>query len=200
VAISLVACSGGSGREFARYYDPQGYFAASLPAANDLAIMPAQAAASGPSILSGVVATPPQPSPSPEGGGPLLGVGTTETPDQTIYRAIVVTTDTFETLDDMALFFLTGDPVVDVTLDEPVRIDGHEARLIVADVSQEGTTTASLAAAVTLGRGRTGYVVVAVFPPGSWENERDDFLRVLESFRTTLPPGIEQFPMTQPVA
>jgi hypothetical protein len=197
LAFLLAACSGEPGREFARYYDPEGYFVTSLPAANDLAVMPAQDAPEGPSILSGVIATPPQPSPSPAGGG-LVDVGATQDLDQTTYRAIVVTTDSFQTLDDMALFFLTADPIVDVTLDEPLRIDGHEARLIVADVTQEGTTTASVAAAVTLGGGETGFLVIAVFPPGGWEGERGDFLRVLESFRTTLPPGMEQFPMAQP--
>jgi hypothetical protein len=65
-------------------------------------------------------------------------------------------------------------------------------------VTQEGTTTASVAAAVTLGPAGTGFLVIAVFPPGGWDDERGDFLRVLESFRTTLPPGIEQFPMAQP--
>jgi hypothetical protein len=199
LAIPLAACSGESGREFARYYDPEGYFATNLPAANDLAVMPAQAAPEGPSILSGVVATPPQPSPSPAGGG-LVDIGATQDLDQTTYRAIVVTTDSFQTLDDMALFFLTADPIVDVTLDEPLRIDGHEARLIVADVTQDGATTASVAAAITLGPSETGFLVIAVFPPGGWESERGDFLRVLESFRTTLPPGMEQFPMAQPVA
>jgi hypothetical protein len=199
LTIVLASCSGESGREFARYYDPEGYFVTSLPAANDLAVMPAQTAPEGPSILSGVVATPPQPSPSPAGGG-LVDVGATQDLDQTTYRAVVVTTDSFQTLDDMALFFLTADPVVDVTLDEPLRIDGHEARLIVADVTQEEATTASIAAAVTLGQSQTGFLVIAVFPPGGWENERGDFFRVLESFRTTLPPGMERFPMAQPVA
>jgi hypothetical protein len=197
LAILLAACSGESGREFASYYDPEGYFATSLPAANDLAVMPAQAAPEGPSILSGVVATPPQPSPSPAGGG-LADISATQDLDQTTYRAIVVTTDSFGSLDEMVLYFLTADPIVDVTLDEPLRIDGHEARLIVADVTQEGTTTASVAAAVTLGPAGTGFLVIAVFPPGGWDDERGDFLRVLESFRTTLPPGIEQFPMAQP--
>jgi hypothetical protein len=200
LALALAACSSGSGREFARYYDPSGYFVTNLPAANDLSVMPAQSVPSGPSVLSGVVATPPQPSPSPAGGSPLPDIAATEAPDQTIYRAIVVTTDTFETLDEMALFFLTADPVIDVTLDDAVRIDGHEARLIVADVNQEGTVTASLAVAITLGRGRTGFLVMAVFPPGQWEEERGDFFRVLESFRTEMPPGMETFPVSQPAA
>jgi hypothetical protein len=200
LAITLPACSGQSGRELSRYYDPEGYFVTSLPAANDLAVMPAQPAPTGPSILSGVVATPPQPSPSPAGNATAFDTSATEPADQTTYRAIVVTTQSFQTLDDMALFFLTGDPIIDVTMDEPIRVDGHEARLIVADVTQGGTTTASLAAAITLGGGDRGFLVVAVFPPGGWDGERGDFLRVLESFSTDLPPGMGRFPMTPPVA
>jgi hypothetical protein len=196
LGLALVACSGASGRDFARYYDyPQGNFVVSLPEANDVAVTQPQAVPGGPSILSGVVATPPEPSPSPQTGFGGQLAAQTETPDQTIYQALAVTSDGFATLDEMVLFFLTGDPSMDVVVDEEVRLDGHRARLLVADVNQGGTVTASIAAAFTLGRDGTGFLVAAVFPPETWDSERGDFLRVLESFRTRVPPGMGAFPV-----
>jgi hypothetical protein len=196
--LALVACAQDRGREFAKYYDPQGMFVANLPAANDLAVTPAQASVDGPELLSGVVATPPQPSPSAAAGvGGGLGLATTtEQPDQTIYRVLVVSTDTFADLDEMVLYFLTRDPIIDVRVDEPVRVDGVEGRLVVSDVNQEGTITASLAVVLTLGREGTGFLLVATFPPDQWDSERGDFYRVLESFRSTVPPGLTAFPVT----
>jgi len=202
LALTLVACSGQSGRQFARYYDPQGLFVTNLPAANELVVTQPQPLQDRSSILTGVVSSPPAPSPAPQTGfggglgGGLGGGATAEPPDQTTYQALVVTTDGFEDLDQMGLFFLTADPVIDVQIDEPVRIDGHVGRLLVADVTQEGTATASIAAAFTLGRDDTGFLVAAVFPPGEWEAERADFFRVLESFRTTVPPGLGTFPIS----
>lgn len=197
LAVVLVACSGGSGREFARYYDPQGLFATNLPAANDITVTPPQSGGEGPGLLTGVVASPPQPSPATQSAPTgAFNIAPSEPADQTIYQAFAFTTDDFDDLDQMGLYFLTGDPAIDVHLDEPVRIDGTPGRLLVADVGQDGQTTASLAAAFTLGSGGTGYLVAAIFPPGGWDAERDDFFRVLESFRAGVPPGLGTFPVT----
>lgn len=195
LTLALVACSEDSGREFARYYDPQGFFTTNLPAINDIMVIPPQAAGEGPAMLTGVISSPPAPSPAPQSGLGAFDFSQTEPPDQTIYQARAVTTGGFEDLDQMGLFFLTGDPAIDLELDEAVRIDGHEGRLIVADVVQNDQTTASLAAAFTLGSGGTGYLIAAVFPPGEWDAEREDFLSVLESFRTDVQPGLESFPV-----
>ena len=45
------------------------------------------------------------------------------------------------------------------------------------------------------GDGATGYLIVAIFPPGGWDDERDDFERIVRSFRTDVPPGLETFPV-----
>lgn len=195
LAIALAACSGDAGREFARYYDPRGFFVTSLPAANDITVTPPQSEGDGPGLLTGVVASPPQPSPQPQAATSSF-LAPTEPTDQTIYEAFAVTTSGFDDLEQMGLYFLTGDPAIDVQLDESVRIDGRQGRLLVADVTQDGQTTASLAAAFTLGLGGTGFLVAAIFPPGGWDEERDDFLRVLESFRADVPPGLDTFPVT----
>jgi hypothetical protein len=195
LTLALVACSGDSGREFARYYDPLGFFTTNLPAVNDIMVIPPQAAGEGPGLLTGVISSPPAPSPAPQAGLGAFDFSQTEPPDQTIYQARAVTTGGFDDLDQMGLFFLTGDPAIDLELDEAIRIDGHEGRLVVADVVQNDQTTASLAAAFTLGTDGTGFLVAAVFPPGEWDAEREDFLRVLESFRTEVQPGLDSFPV-----
>ncbi|HSJ51099.1 MAG TPA: hypothetical protein VLA90_07430 [Actinomycetota bacterium] len=192
------ACGGGDGRELARYYDPGGYFITSLPAANELVVTPPQPALDGPGLLTGVVARPPQPSPAPQQGFGMRGMAfsQTEVPDQTVYQAFAITTDGFEDLGDMGLFLLTADPSTDVQVDDEIRIDGLEARLVVADVKQDGAVTASVAAAFTLGSEGTGFLVAAIFPPGQWDSERGDFFRMVDSFRTGMSPGLAAFPIT----
>src|SRR5581483_4560386 len=152
VALALSACSSGPSRELARYYDPSGLFATDLPAANDITVTSPQPAANGPGVLGGVISAPPQPSPSPSDAfGTGLG-GQPVQSDRTVYEALVVTTDGFGDLPAMVAYFHRG-----------------------------GQTTASVAAAFSLGDGRTGYIVAAIFPPGTWAGEEADFLRVLRS-------------------
>jgi hypothetical protein len=197
VAVLLAACSNDPGRDFARYYDEQGLFTLNLPAANDIAVTQPQSGQDGPDLLTGVVSSPPAPSPSPAsalGGG--FGA-TEEPPDQTVYQALAVASGDFEDLDEMALFFLTSDPVIDVVIEDPARMGGDHARLIVADVINGDTVTAGVAAAMTLGDGQTGYVIAAVFPPGEWDSEQADFHRILASFRSSVPPGLRTFPVTE---
>jgi hypothetical protein len=194
--LPCVACAHDSGREFARYYDEQGLFALDLPAANDITVTPPQAAESGPGFLTGVVSSPPAPSPSPASGAfGGIDVAAQGEPDQTVYQAFAVTADGFDDLDQMALHFLTRNPIVDVVIDDPTRVDGDPGRLIVADIDQGGEVTSSVAAAMTLGDGATGYLIVALFPPGGWDEERDDFELIVRSFRTDVPPGLETFPV-----
>ena len=194
VSLALGACGRDGGRELARYYDERGLFTVDLPAENDIVVTPPQPAQDGPGLLSGVVSSPPAPSPQAQPG---LGasLAQTEEPDQTIYQAFAVASDGFEDLDEMALYFLTGDPIVDVVVDDRIRVDGKIGRLVVADVRNDGDLTASVAVALTLGDAGTGFLVAAIFPPGSWDDERFDFERVLRSFRTQVPPGLTTFPM-----
>jgi hypothetical protein len=193
--VLLAACASDDGRALARYYDERGLFVLSLPADNDIVVTPPQTAQGEPGLLTGVVSSPPAPSPQAQTG---LGaaLAPTEQPDQTTYQAFAVTSDTFDDLDEMSLYFLTGDPVIDVLIDEPVRLDGEAAQLIVADVRSSGEVTASVAVAFTLGDGSTGYLVAAIFPPGTWDDERADFERVLSSFRASVPPGLTTFPVS----
>jgi hypothetical protein len=194
----LVACSSSNSRDFARYYDPDGRFSTNLPAANDITVAPPQpAGASGPSIVAGVIASPPQPSPSAQGGfgGGLGSLGQAQSADQTIYEAFLVTTDTFPSLSAMTLYYLTSDPSIDVQLEQAVDLGGSAGRLVVADAVRNGSAAASLAVALSLGHGGTGYLLAAIFPPGTWDHESADFLRVLGSFRSNVPPGLATVPL-----
>lgn len=201
IALALASCSEQSGRAFATYYDPQGLFSTSLPAANTITVTPPQSTQDGPSLLTGVVAAPPQPaaqSGTAFGGGSVLP---TEMPsDQTVYEAFAISTSDLEDLDAMVLYFLTGDPSVDVLEQEPITVADSAGRLLVVDVSTDGAVSASVAAAVTLGTGGTGYLVAAIFPPGEWDAERDDFLRMLDSFTSKVPPALSTFPLQQQAA
>ena len=198
-ALALVACGSASGRDLTTYYDPAGLFSTRLPAANAITVTPPQPAATGPGMLTGVIAAPPQPSPSPPsaigGGSSVIGQQAAPT-DQTIYEAFAFTTDTFESLDDMALTLLTGDPSIDVDSEEDVRFAGRPGRLVVATAEQDGTPSASIAAVMTLGTDGTGYLLAAIFPPGEWDGERADFLEIARSFEPTVPPGISSFDLS----
>jgi hypothetical protein len=193
----LAACSSDTGRDFTTYYDPAGLFQTELPSANSITVAPPQPSTDGPGLLTGVIAEPPQPSPSAAAGfGAASSFITAQQPtDQTIYEAFAYTTGTFDDLDAMVLFFLTGDPTVDVLEEQDVRVADTPGRLVVADVSRDGVVSASVAIAMTLGSGGTGFVVGAIFAPGTWDAERPDLLRVLASFEPTVPPAMQTYPL-----
>lgn len=197
VVLTLAACGGGKSRSFDRYYDPQALFATDLPRGNDVTVAtPQEPSPDGPVILAGVVSAPPQPSAAAGGVGFIGGNLTQQTPtDQTVYEMFAVTTDSFIDVRDMVLTFLTSDPNVDVREDQAVQIDGAAGRLVVVDVVDGGQAQTSLAAAFTLGEDGTGFIVVALFPPGDWDTERLDFFKVLASFKRQAPPGIQAAPL-----
>ena len=125
IALLLLAgCTQGSERDLARYYDDRGLFFVNLPAANDVTVTPPQPPQDGPSLLTGVISSPPAPSPSPQAAIGGFDAAASGQPDQTVYQAFAVTADEFDDLDQMALYFLTGDPIFDVVIDDPARLDG----------------------------------------------------------------------------
>ncbi len=196
--LVLGACAQAQSRDLARYYDPQGLFSAELPAANRLSVTAAQQGQGSSSVLSGVVSSPPQPSASPSSAfGGALGGMAAQAPagDQTLYQVLVVTTDSFPSLDSMALYFLTADPAIDVREEHPVTVGPDRGSLVVADVVQSGAVRAGLAAAFTLGGDGVGYIVAAVFPPGDWPREEPDFSRIIASVDTGVPSGLTSFPL-----
>jgi hypothetical protein len=198
LCLALTGCARSQTRDLARYYDPEGLFSADLPAANNLSVTAAEQGQGSSSVLSGVVASPPQPSASPAsalGGG--LGGLAAQAPagDQTLYQVLAVTTDGFPTIEAMSLYFLTADPAIDVREERSITVGGDTGRLVVADVLRSGDPGAGIAVAFTLGGDGVGYIVAAVFPPGDWSREEADFTRITGSLDTGVPPGLASFPL-----
>lgn len=189
-ASAIAGCGGPSGptRDFVEYHDPDGVFIADLPAGHTFAPTdPRPESQTAPGILAGVIAEPPgAASPSSALGG---GTALATDPDETSFQILVLTSSGFESLDDMVLSYLTADPLIDVREERPTRVDGDPGRLVVADVFRDDVPVAGIAAVFSLGHGGTGFILASVFPPGTWEAERSDFLWVLRSFRVDLPPG-----------
>lgn len=199
LGLGLTACASAKDRDLARYYDPERLFSTRLPAANTISVVPPQPVQDGPTVLSGVISEPPLPSPSPQAqfGGIGSGLAQSTAPaDRTIYEAFAVTTDVFDGLPDMSLYFITGDPTIDLREQRPIEIAGTPGRLVVVDAVRDGQVRASLAVAMSLGSGGTGYIIAAIFPPGQWDAEEPDFLRVVDSFRTEVPPVLRTYPLT----
>jgi hypothetical protein len=125
-----------------------------------------------------------------------LNLGQTAATDQTTYEAFVVTTGTFGDLNAITLYFLAGDPIVDVQHEEAARTAGSPGRLIVADVIQGGQVTSSVAAAVSLGTRGDGYLVAAILPSGGMGRRA----RGLHARARVVPrgraPGFWTFPAT----
>jgi hypothetical protein len=195
----LTGCANGESRQLARYYDPRGLFSADLPAANSVTVAPVRRAGAGSSLLSGVVASPPQPSPtesSPLGGG--FGAMAQQAPagDQTLYQVLAVRTNAFDSVEAMDVSFLTGDPAIDVREERAILVGRTVGRLIVADITRAGSVQATIAAAFTLGTHDVGYIVAAVFPPGDWDRERSDFARIVASLTPEVPSGLSSFPLS----
>jgi hypothetical protein len=191
VAVVVTGCgetSSPSAREFVRYHDPNGVFIADLPATHTLAATePRPEGQTAPGILAGVIAEPPGvPSPSSGLGG---GIALAADPDRTSFQVLVITSGGFESLEEMVLSYLTADPLIDVREERPTRVGGDPGLLLVADVLRDGAPTAGIAAVFSLGHAGTGVILASVFPPGTWDAERADFLRLLRSFRTDLAPG-----------
>ena len=69
-------------------------------------------------------------------------------------------------------------------------------RSVVADSIQDGEARSSVAVAFSLGRGDVGYLIAALFPPGEWEAQEPDLLRLVASFRAEVPPGLRTFPLS----
>lgn len=203
LSLLVAACGAAPARSLVDYHDPGGRFVASLPAANTFTVVPTRLeTASTPGVLAGVIAEPPalaSPSASPTSAIGGFGIGPTSD-DRTIFQALVVTTDGFTSLDDMTLYFLTNDSTFDVRETRAIRVAGEPGRLVVADYRAGDAATAGVAGAFTLGRDGVGYLIAAIFPPGTWAAQRADFLAVVRSFRSAVPPQEAAIPVAVPTA
>jgi hypothetical protein len=198
MALVLGSCSGGAHRPLERYYDPQSLFSAELPAANDIQVLQPQSSSSGPSLLTGVTSAPASATPS-AGAGNDLGVGTSVQSDQTQYQVFVLTGDAYSSPQDLSLLQMS-DPNADLKTQQATTIGDHEGLLIVADYKASAQSPAFSAASGFLLVDGVGYWISAVFPAGAWGSEQTDFMNVLRSFRTDVPPGVALAPLSDPNA
>lgn len=194
IGLSLAAAAcGGDARDLVTYHDPEGYFSIALPVDHDVMPTAPQGAQSGPSLLAGVTAEPRSATPS------ALGATSTFVPastgDATRFQVLVVSGETFRSVGDLALYFLTGDPDFDVVDQRAAELGGLPARLIAGTASEDGTETVGVGAIFALSAdGSLAYVIASVFRPGGWPDERDDLLAVAAAFRTSIPPGFGSIP------
>ena len=202
LSLLLVACGAGPGRDLVRYHDPKANFTAFLPAEDVITVLrPKLPTVGAPGVVAGVLAEPPaRATPSPSGGlGGGLSLAQTSA-DLTSFQALVVTTGGFSSLEDMTLFFLTSDTTFDVRTTRSIRVAGTPGRLIVADYLVDGTARAGVAGAFSLGRDGVGYLLAAIFPAGTWDAQRDDFLAIVASFSVRVSPQEAAIPLAAPTA
>lgn len=192
---AAAACGAGAGRALSPYHDPEGRFSVLLPIEDDVAPSGPQQAASGPGLLSGVVATPPQASPA---SGTALGSSLTASADtdRTRFQILIVDGSGFASVGALSLYFLTGTDGFDVQIDRPTRLDGLPGRIVVGEATDGDRATAGVAAIFALSSdGTIGYVIASVFPPGGWGAEEDDLMAIVDSFRTEVAPALASVPV-----
>jgi len=187
-ALLIPACAGGTGRPMSRYYDPSGLFAIDLPAEDVVSPVPSETgdAAGQPVLLGGV-----QAAPQPPESGTTFGVTATQQ-DQTLYFVFVYDAPQFSSTSDLVAFVSTIGGV-DLRVERPATIGGRAGRLVVTDHDNESGPF-SVASGFLL-EGNVAYWIAALFPQGDWDREEEDFTRILESFRTQVPAGINAFPV-----
>ncbi len=203
VALAASACGGNQGAKtsvLTTYYEGTGLFNVGVPHGNLTQPMQTQTVASivpasfdSTQILGGVITAPAPQQQSQQ----LLGanLGAQAAPQGPTYGILAVDGSGFATLDDMVVFFATGDPNTDVKTDQPMPVGDAQGRLVVSDNRSAGTTSA---AALRLD-GNTGYLILGIFPLGGWDAHQEEFIRIATSFRAGAPPLAETFPFRAPV-
>jgi hypothetical protein len=93
-----------------------------------------------------------------------------------------------------------SDPNADLKTQATTTIGGHDGLLIVADYKATEAGPAYSAASGFLLSGGVGYWIFAAFPAGGWGGEQEDFMSVLHSFTTDVPPGVPVAPLSDPTA
>jgi hypothetical protein len=199
VLATLAACSNGQSVTTQRYYDPAGLFSTRLPAANDLLVMPKQAIEGNAPLLSGVLAIPPQASPSPSTQPFGGGIQPVTQQDTAIYGVFVVRAAGVNSVGDLATTLLTGTMGPNLVSQRLISAGRLQGLLAVVD-HHDDTNSANdyTDASAFFLKGRVGYWIRELFPPGQWDQRRDTFMEILRSFRPTVPAGLPGVPLGRP--
>ena len=197
VAIALLsACSSGTPLSMQRYYDPNGFFSARIPAADQLVVVPPQTLSSNLDLLGGVVALPQAPSPSPSNGlgGGIPTVGQQQ--DTALYTISTVSAKGLTSVDALAQELLGQTINAKRVGQQRVIVGGIPGLLVVAD-HKDPTGAYSDASAFFLFQ-RRGYWVREIFTLGDWQARRDGFRDIMESFVPGVPAGLIAVPLVPP--
>jgi len=200
VALALLAgCSTSTPLSTQRYYDPGGFFNAQLPSANQIVVMPVQKLNPQMDLLSGVVALPQTPSPSPSAafGGGALGQAVTQT-DMAWYSVAAVKAKGITSVTDLASQLLGQTTNPKLEAQQRVIVNGLPGLLVVANHTDDtGAPDYSDASAFFLYKG-VGFWVRELFPYGEWSQRSPDFRSVMQSFQPGVPAGVVAVPLVQP--
>jgi hypothetical protein len=193
-----VSCSNGlPSSPTQRYYDPSGFFSAQLPENNDVLVMPSQNVAGALPLLSGVLAVPPQPSPSPSsafGGSGFLQPVTQQ--DTSVYSVFAINAKRVKSLRALASALLSETANPKVVAERSVMVEGRQGLLVVADHEDQGVGYSD--ASVFLLDGDLGFWIREFFGLGEWDQRQDQFLDLMRSFQPGVPPGIAAVTLSRP--
>jgi hypothetical protein len=190
VTLTLSACSPPAHRQLEAYHDPAGLFSAELPGANEVTVIPPSTVGGGVEMLSGVTSAPEAAASAPVGRQFQFS-----RPDQAMFLVYVFRGEALTASEALAGMLLGANSGF-VADDETTAPFAHTQGILrVGHVERPEQGSIGLAAAFLVENG-TGYAVLEVFPENQWPSQRDDFLKVLASFRTGTPPGVATVPLS----
>jgi hypothetical protein len=189
-ALAVSACSPPAHRSLETYHDPAGLFSADLPGANEVTVIPPSSVGANVQMLSGVTSAPAAQTAAPVGRQFQLS-----RPDQAVFFVYVLRGDALTGADAMAGLLLGSD--VGFVAEDETAATFADAQGILRVGHIEGSDQGPIGVAGGfLFEDGTGYAVLEAFPPDQWPSQRDDFLKVLASFRTVAPPGVAAVPLS----
>jgi hypothetical protein len=189
-ALTLSACSPPAHRTLEAYHDPAGLFSADLPGANEVTPIAPSSVGANVEMLSGVTSAPAAQPAAPTGRQFQL-----TQPDQAVFFVYVLRGDALTGADAMAGLLLGPD--MGFVAEDEAMATFADAQGILRVGHIEGSDQGPVGVAGGfLFEDGTGYAVLEAFPPDQWPSQRDDFLKVLASFRTSAPPGVGTVPLS----
>jgi hypothetical protein len=190
IAALLVSCSPPARRSLEAYHDPAGRFTADLPGANEVTVIPPSSVGPNIEMLSGVTSAP-----SAQPAAPVGRQFQLSRPDQAVFFVYVLRGDQLTGADAVAGMLLGPD--AGFVADEETTATFGDAQGILRVGHIEGSEQGPIGVAGGfLYADGIGYAVLEAFPANQWPSQRDDFLRVLASFRRGAPPGVAAVPLS----
>lgn len=188
--LTLSACSPPAHRQLEAYHDPAGLFSADLPGANEVTVIPPSSVGGGIEMLSGVTSAPEAAASVPVGRQFQLS-----RPDQAMFLVYVFRGAPLTGTDALAGMLLGSNSGFVADDETTATFAGGQGVLRVGHIESPEQGTIGIAGGFFVDDG-TGYAVLEIFPANQWPSQRDDFLKVLASFRAGAPPGVATVPLS----